>query len=126
MKRIVDKVGWGIMLTLACVVTLYAFTYLFIDTGGDSPVKQRFLERPLVGYSHLFGGGLAILLGPFALSTRFRKRNLNLHRWMGRAYLIGVLFSGLAGLYSATPCRRHIVLDPRVNGRRESVNGREN
>lgn len=102
MKKIIDRVGWGTMLVLAAIVSAYAFTFLFLDLGDSSEVKARFLEYALAGYSHVFGGGIALLLGPFVLSTKFRKRNLNLHRWMGRIYLVGVLASGSAGLFLST------------------------
>ena len=102
MKKLIDRIGWGAMLLLAAIVSAYAFAFLFVDMGGSPEIIERFLRVPLAGYSHLFGGGIALLLGPFVLSTRFRKRNLNLHRWMGRVYLIGILFSGLAGLFLAT------------------------
>ena len=99
MKKIIDRLGWGTMLVLAAIVSVYAFTFLFLDLGESSEVKARFLEIPLAGYAHVFGGGIALLLGPFVLSTKFRKRNLNLHRWMGRVYLVCVLASGIAGLF---------------------------
>jgi len=69
---------------------------------GDATIQDRFLDTPLAGVSHVFGGGIALLLGPFQLNGRFRARHLRLHRWTGRVYLTAVLAPGLAGLYLAT------------------------
>lgn len=53
-------------------------------------------------YAHIAGGSLMVVLGPFLLSSRSRRgRSVAAHRWLGRAYLVGVLFAGLGGLYVA-------------------------
>jgi uncharacterized membrane protein len=45
---------------------------------------------------------LAILIGPFQYLPGMRKgRWLKVHRWLGRTYLLSVLFGGLSGLYMA-------------------------
>jgi hypothetical protein len=45
---------------------------------------------------------LATIIGPFQFLPRIiTNRYLKLHRWLGRTYLGGVLFGGLAGLYMA-------------------------
>jgi len=93
---------WYLMTSLAVLVALYGFTFLLIPGMGSPIIRERFLSVPLVGLSHVYGGGIALLLGPFQLSDKLRARNLQLHRWLGRVYLAGVLASGLAGLYSAT------------------------
>lgn len=90
------KTAWTIMLVLALAISGYAFAYFFIDQmGGD--LKAKFMTIPVSAYAHIWGGGLALALGPFQLNTRFRNRYINLHRWMGRAYLLGILVGGLGG-----------------------------
>jgi len=41
-------------------------------------------------------------LGPWQFNARLRQRFLNIHRWMGRSYVVAVLFGGLGGLALAT------------------------
>lgn len=98
MKRVL----WYVMTGLAVFVALYGFTFLLIPGMGSPEIRARFLAVPLVGLSHLYGGGIALLLGPFQLSDRLRAKNVDVHRWLGRVYLAAVLASGLAGLYAAT------------------------
>jgi uncharacterized membrane protein len=44
---------------------------------------------------------LTLALGPFQFLPRLRNRHQNVHRWMGRFYLFGVLAGGVGGLYLA-------------------------
>ena len=53
-------------------------------------------------FVHVVFGILALLLGPFQFVPAIRNRYLNVHRWMGRTYLISTLIAGIAGLYMAS------------------------
>ena len=44
----------------------------------------------------------ALLAGPWQFSERLRGRALNLHRWLGRFYLLEVALGSLAGFAMAT------------------------
>ena len=96
------RILWYVMTALAVFVAFYGFAFLLVPGVGSQVIRDRFLAVPLVGLSHVFGGGIALVLGPFQLSDRLRARNVEVHRWLGRLYLMAVLASGLAGLYSAT------------------------
>lgn len=48
---------------------------------------------------HITGGIAALLIGPFQLSTSLRKQYNQLHKNLGKLYLIAVLISGLSGAY---------------------------
>jgi len=103
MKTLLNRVGWWVMLLLAAFITLYAWTFLLLPPEVVSPeIRARFLAVPWAGLSHVIGGGIALILGPFQLSKKFRKRSLPAHRWLGRLYLLGVLAAGFAGLYLAS------------------------
>jgi uncharacterized membrane protein len=46
---------------------------------------------------------LATILGPFQFLRKIRTgRYLKIHRWLGRVYLLGVLFGGVGGAYMGT------------------------
>ena len=49
--------------------------------------------------AHLGGGSLSLIVGPLQFSSALRRRYVNAHRWIGRAYLAGVLISSLAAIY---------------------------
>jgi uncharacterized membrane protein len=49
--------------------------------------------------SHIAGGSLALLVGPFQLWSGLRHRALSVHRWTGRLYVAGVLLGGTSAFY---------------------------
>ena len=53
-------------------------------------------------FIHVVFGILALLIGPFQFVPAIRNRYLNVHRWMGRTYLMSTLIAGIAGLYMAS------------------------
>jgi hypothetical protein len=58
-------------------------------------------QRPLFFFAHVGFAPLALLLMPFQFWAGLRSRRPYLHRWIGRAYAIAVLFSGVGGLLMA-------------------------
>lgn len=76
-------------------------------TGLQSGVFQNLLGNvPWAGYSHVVAGSVALILGGVQLSSRLRRRNLGLHRLIGKAYIVCVLISSVgavvSNLYSST------------------------
>ena len=51
---------------------------------------------------HIAGAMAAMVIGPFQFLPRMiTRRYVNIHRMLGRIYLVGVLVGGLGGLYMA-------------------------
>ncbi|MFP3919262.1 DUF2306 domain-containing protein [Lysinibacillus telephonicus] len=50
---------------------------------------------------HIIFGIAALIIGPFTLFAKFRERNINRHKILGRIYIIGVFFAGISGIYLA-------------------------
>ena len=50
---------------------------------------------------HVLGGGLCLLIGGFQFSKRLRSNHLQLHRNLGRTYLVLVLLGGIGSLILA-------------------------
>ena len=42
-------------------------------------------------FIHITTSIVALVIGPFTLSTKFRDRNINRHRIVGRIYMVGIL-----------------------------------
>jgi uncharacterized membrane protein len=97
------RIGWGFMLLLAMFLFLLASRYLTLDPEVYFPEQREVYTANIVFLlTHIVGSMLAILIGPFQFLRRIRTgRFLNLHRWLGRIYLVSVLFGGLGGLYMA-------------------------
>lgn len=99
----IKKVLWISMLALCILTGLYPITYLATDREfGLLGLKSDALLSNLfynVGfYTHILGGGLALLIGWIQFSSQLRARNLALHRTIGKIYFIASLLSSIAGI----------------------------
>lgn len=69
----------------------------FIIIHSDEKWAYYFPVRWLV-LPHVLGGLIALLIGPFQFSSRFRQHHLSVHRIMGRVYLSSVAVSAVMAL----------------------------
>jgi hypothetical protein len=88
---------WWLMLLFSAAVVLYGTRY-FLAVPRDEHFARYILPLRL----HIAGGMGALLAGPWQFSQKLRARALNLHRWLGRFYLLEVVLGSLAGLWMAT------------------------
>jgi uncharacterized membrane protein len=103
-RGILKKVGWSIMSLLALLMFLLGLRYLIFDPEKVyfEPQKAVYFAHTAGILTHIAGAMLATIIGPFQfLPQIITNRYLKLHRWLGRTYLVGILFGGLAGLYMA-------------------------
>lgn len=95
----------GILLAvLAIAVGLYPAIYLFIDRkfGLLASKTNELLADPIWNftfYTHIFLAGLALLIGWTQFSSKLRNKNIAVHRMSGKAYVVSVLVSSIAGIY---------------------------
>ncbi|CAL2077848.1 conserved membrane protein of unknown function [Tenacibaculum sp. 190524A02b] len=100
------KLLWILFGILCSLIGLYPITYFLIDRKfGLLASKSTELLSDNVWniafYAHIILGGLALLIGWLQFNKKLRKRNIKLHRLIGKIYTIAVLISGLGGLYIA-------------------------
>lgn len=95
--------GWGLMMFLAVMVSVVVSRYFTLNPEVYFPEQKLvYMAHTTMLLIHIVGAMLAILIGPFQFLDKMRTgRLLKIHRWLGRTYLIAVLFGGLAGLYLA-------------------------
>jgi uncharacterized membrane protein len=100
------KIGWVLLVVFAIVIGLYPFGYLLSDTLADNGLlaqKSAAIKESLVWSTlfkvHIYIGGFALIIGWPQFIKRFRNKNLNFHRLIGKLYLVAILLSGCAGLY---------------------------
>jgi uncharacterized membrane protein len=100
---LMKKLGWSLMLFLAVLVSLLVSRYLTLDPEVYFPEQRAvYMAHIAILIVHIVASMLAILIGPFQFLPGIRKgRWLKLHRWLGRTYLLSILFGGLSGLYMA-------------------------
>ena len=85
------------MLLFSATIAVYGATY-FLRVPDDVHFARYIFPLRL----HIAGGMGALLAGPWQFSQKLRARALNLHRWLGRFYLLEVAIGSLAGFWMAT------------------------
>nr|WP_288935247.1 DUF2306 domain-containing protein [uncultured Allomuricauda sp.] len=99
-----NKVAWVVFVLLAIGIGLYPLIYLFAteDFGLLMNKSEDLLSSTvwnLAFYGHISFGGLALLIGWSQFIKKLRAKRLNLHRNLGKVYVIAALISGLCGVY---------------------------
>jgi len=93
------------LFVLSLGVAGYALVvYGFFPLGAllHPDMRATYAIYPAAIYAHIFGSALALIIGPFQFWTRLRNERPQLHRWLGRCYLlVGVGIGGSAGLFMA-------------------------
>lgn len=94
--------AWLIMTFLAIGVAGYAFAFSLVEGVGSADLLEKFASLPFeAAHLHILGGGVALIIGAFQVNTALRKRAINVHRILGRIYLLAVLLSGIGGVIMA-------------------------
>ncbi|MCC6460397.1 MAG: DUF2306 domain-containing protein [Saprospiraceae bacterium] len=88
----------------AIVIGLYPGLYFMLDREfGLLSTKDEALLQDIawkIGfYTHIIGGGLALLIGWTQFKASWRAQYPRAHRRTGKLYLLSVLLSGSAGVY---------------------------
>jgi hypothetical protein len=65
---------------------------------GAEPFTSRHGAHGALLLLHIVAGTAALLIGPLQFSATLRRRNLALHRWSGRVYLVSVAVSVVAAI----------------------------
>src|SRR6202012_4565238 len=84
------------------VTTLFVFITSEVFLATDYPMYHTYRlqvihDRHLL-ISHTLSGTFALLSGPLQFSNRFRQRHLNLHRVLGRLYVVSVFVGSFTGI----------------------------
>ncbi len=96
-------VGWSVMVFLATGIAIYALQFLSVGIENALPqMAYHVPERLLPASVHFAIGGLVLLIGPFQFVPGLRAKWPVLHRWMGRIYVTGCIFSGIAAFILAS------------------------
>jgi uncharacterized membrane protein len=100
------KYAWIIVGVLSTLIGLYPIKYLIVHTKfglftGKSAELLSNTTWNIIFYTHIFIAGISLLIGWLQFSQRLRKKNIKLHRIIGKVYVISALISGITGLYLA-------------------------
>lgn len=87
---------------LLAVATLWVIAsneiLLLIDYPLYREYRQLMIQDRALLIPHALFGTIAFCLGPLQFSSRLRQRRLDLHRWMGRSYVMAVYAAALTAL----------------------------
>ncbi len=103
------KKTWLIFICLAILIAGYSVVqYFFMDAHQAGFVKLKLMLDSTLSsfwyimlYAHIVFGIVALVIGPFTLFSRFREKNINRHRMMGKIYMLGIFLGSVSGLYLA-------------------------
>jgi uncharacterized membrane protein len=96
-KRIIEVVTILSFAWLALIFLIRDPLHYLINPTPES--FGRFWPNRAWLLVHIIGGLAAILIGPFQFSSKIRRRFLNVHRWSGRSYLVGIFLAGASAFY---------------------------
>ena len=94
-------------MAFCCVaIGLYPIIYFVVDRKfGLLASKSDTLLADTIWntmfYTHIVLGGIALLIGWLQFNKKLRLKKMNLHRNIGKVYIISCLISGIAGFYIA-------------------------
>jgi len=102
----VRRASWILIAILSTSIGLYPTIYFLIDRqfGLLASKSAELLGDTLWNfafYGHIILGGLALLIGWLQFNQKLRSKKIQLHRTIGKTYVISVLISGVCGLYIA-------------------------
>ena len=86
---------------LSLGVALVSYRILVLGPEIGFPDMRRHFAHAPVLWTHALAAGAALGLMPFQFWRGLRNRRRDLHRWLGRAYVLAILLGGLSGLFMA-------------------------
>ncbi|ODV57713.1 MULTISPECIES: DUF2306 domain-containing protein [Lysinibacillus] len=100
---------WLTMSVLAFLIAGYSIVqYILLDAKQAGFVQLKLMLSDTLNsfwfimlYIHIIFGVLALVIGPFTLSSKLRENNVKSHRILGKIYCASILFGGSTGLYLA-------------------------
>ena len=90
--RLWSAVAWSAVVVVA-VYYVFAYASVYLFPGSPSLARHRTHTGLLL--PHIVGGIVALLLGPLQFVPSIRQKHKQLHRLVGKAYLVSVAVSGL-------------------------------
>ncbi|QOR67823.1 DUF2306 domain-containing protein [Cytobacillus suaedae] len=105
------KLGFAIILLLACVLSVSAVVRYFIldpvETNailireGMEMFKMNHQLWNIALYIHIFTAVIPLLIGPLLFVKKLRNKYLQIHRNAGKVYVVMILISSVVGIYLA-------------------------
>ena len=102
---ILKKISYYLLAICAIIIGLYPIVYFLVPDRNFGLLANKSVELladnlwNTMFYTHIILGGIALLIGWLQFNKKLRLKNINLHRKVGKIYVISVLLSAISGLY---------------------------
>lgn len=107
MNKALNYSGWFLFAFFSLLIGCYPVFYFLADMANNGLLSQKEAEILTSGvwnwmfYQHIIFGGICLFIGWIQFNKAFRNSYLNIHRLIGKVYVVTALLSGIAGLYIA-------------------------
>jgi hypothetical protein len=101
------RTAWVIILFFAIAISVYTIAHYL--TPGDirsGLINEKIREMGALSfiwyvflYIHIIFSLVALITGPFLFAVKLRHARISLHKFLGKMYLLCILFGGLSGFY---------------------------
>jgi uncharacterized membrane protein len=100
---VLRKLGWSVMSLLVLAFVVRHAPYFTLDPDVYfRPQRAVYIAHTAAIITHIGASMVALVVGPLQLLPQLRKkRRLAAHRWLGRAYMLGILLGSTTGFYMA-------------------------
>jgi hypothetical protein len=93
--------AWWVVVVLSWIVVIYGLLYLALRSRMFPPdLAESFKARPWGIYPHVMLGMMCLAIGPLQFHPKVQRR-ADLHRTMGKIYLVVAVLLGIVGMYMA-------------------------
>jgi uncharacterized membrane protein len=102
---VLKKISFYIIAILGILIGLYPIVYFLVPDRKFGLLASKSAELlsdniwNSMFYTHIILGGIALLIGWLQFNKKLRLKNINLHRKIGKVYILSVLLSGITGFY---------------------------
>ncbi len=102
---ILKKISYYIIAVLGVSIGLYPIVYFLVPDRNFGLLASKSVELladniwNTMFYTHIILGGIALLIGWLQFNKKLRLKNIDLHRKIGKIYILSVLLSGFTGFY---------------------------
>ncbi len=91
-KKILTKVFWTSIILFSAYYLYRAILFRFYKEG----IGPTFWDKQFLYIFHLSTAIAPLVLGPFQFWNWFRNRYIQLHRTLGKVYIVGSIFGGIS------------------------------
>lgn len=106
MKKAVNLILLLLLILASLAIAYHGSLYLSFDPDhGFLENKEPLIKGQVIWqvafYTHVMGGVIALLIGPWQFIRSFRQKNWHRHRLLGKIYFYAIMIASPLGFYTA-------------------------